>query len=149
MNRWQFSTRHLLVLTAIVSVVLAIAVRIPTFFRVVLAFTAPVLIVVAILQSANFATSDRRPRVALAAWCALGSFFALYSYAILWLGLRSVRPVPGGAIVLFCVMAGCCATCIVQAWRSYKLIGRSTAFVDSSREQAPASASETPGGESH
>jgi hypothetical protein len=149
MNRWQFSTRHLLVLTAIVSVVLAIAVRMPTFFRVVLAFTAPVLIVVAILQSANFATSDRRPRVALAAWCALGSFFALYSYAILWLGLRSVRPVPGGAIVLFCVMAGCCATCIVQAWRSYKLIGRSTAVADSSRKQAPASASETPGGESH
>ena len=40
-NRWQFSTRHLLVLTAIVSVVLAVAVRMPTFFRLVLAFMAP------------------------------------------------------------------------------------------------------------
>jgi len=81
-SRWQFSTRHLLVLTAIVSVVLSVAVRMPVFFRVVLAFTAPVLIVVAVLQSANFATSDRRPRLAVVVWLALGSVYATVALCV-------------------------------------------------------------------
>jgi hypothetical protein len=120
MNRWQFSTRHLLVLTAIVSVVLAVAVRMPVFFRVMLAFTAPVLIVVAVLQSASFATSDRRPRLAVLAWLALGLFFAFYCTMILILAWQHESV---GPLFPFAFMASCCAICVAQAWRSLRLIG--------------------------
>lgn len=127
-SRWQFSTRHLLVLTALVSVVLSVAVRMPVFFRVVLAFTAPVLIVVAVLQSANFATSDRRPRLAVLVWLALASFFAFYCAAILNLAwqFESVGP-----LFPFAIMAACFATCLAQAWKSFRIIGKPPADDDS------------------
>jgi hypothetical protein len=137
-NCWQFSTRHLLVLTAIVSVILAVAVRMPAFFRVVLAFAAPVLIVVAILQSANLATSDRRPRLAVVAWLALGSFFAFYCYAILHIAWQNERV---GSLIPFAIMAACCATCIAQAWRSFQLIGKPPADADSIDARASGSMS--------
>ena len=127
--RWQFSTRSLLVLTALISVVLSVAVRMPTIFRVVLAFTAPVLIMVAILQSANFATSDRRPRLAVIAWLALASFFAFYCSAILHLAWQNESV---GPLIPFAIMAGCCATCAAQVWRSFRLIGKRPANDDDS-----------------
>lgn len=140
MNRCQFSTRSLLVLTAIVSVVLAVAVRMPAVFQVALMVAAPVLFVVAIFQSANFATSDRRPRLALVAWTALGSFFAIYSFAIYWFGLQGQESVSAFAVVLFCVMAGCCLICLAEAWRSFNLIGASRSDADSTGVQTPESA---------
>ena len=127
-SRWQFSTRHLLVLTAIVSVVLSVAVRMPVFFRVVLAFTAPVLIVVAVLQSANFATSDRRPRLAVVVWLALGSFFAFYCAAILNAAWQYENV---ATLFPFAIMAACCATCFAQAWRSLRIIGKTPVDDDS------------------
>ena len=100
----------------------------PTFFRVVLAFTAPVLIVVAILQSANFATSDRRPRLAVLSWLALGLFFAFYCSVILQMAWQSES---AGPLIPFAIMAACCATCLAQAWRSFRLIDKPSADDDS------------------
>ncbi len=74
MKRWQFSTRSLLALTTILSIVLAFSVRVPMLFRVVLILAAPVLLLIAIFYVANFSTSDRRPRVSLLAWALLGVF---------------------------------------------------------------------------
>ena len=82
-KRWQFSTRSLLLLTAIVSAILALAVSLPIWFQAMIWVAIPVLIVVALFQSANFLTSDRRPRLAILSWTMLAGFFGFYSAAIL------------------------------------------------------------------
>jgi hypothetical protein len=123
-DRWQFSTRGLLVLTAIVSFVLAFAVRLPTVFTVILLIAAPVLLLIAVFHTANFATSDRRPRIALLSWLMFATFFALYSSAILSAGLQNERGVSGGAIFGLSIMCLCCVICLLRAWQSFRLLGR-------------------------
>jgi hypothetical protein len=132
MSRWQFSIRGLLVVTAIISAVLAVAVRLPAFFKVCLLIAAPtLLLMIAAFQSANFATSDRRPRFALFAWIALGSFFACYSFAILKASLRDEDGVSGFAVFGLAIMSICCITCLARAWQSYRMVRRSSTAADS------------------
>lgn len=131
MKRWRFSTRALLVVTAIVSAVLAVAVRLPTVFTVCLMIAAPTLLIIAVLQSANFATSDRRPRLALVAWMVLAAFFSLYSFAILKMGVLGEDGVSGFAVFGLAIMLLCLTTCLAQAWKSWRRIGRSPTVADS------------------
>jgi hypothetical protein len=131
MSRWQFSIRGLLVVTAIISVVLAVAVRLPTFFTVCLLVAAPTILIVAVLKSANFATSDHRPRLALLVWIALGSFFACYSFAILITGLQDEDGIAGFAVFGLAIMSISCVTCLARAWESYLLVGRPSTATDS------------------
>ena len=112
--------------------VLAVAVRLPLFFAIFLWIAAPTLFLIALLQSANFATSDHRPRLALLAWIALGSFFALFTFAILLWMLNSGEVISGFAAFGFVVMAVCCGTCFVRAVHSGRLILRSRNDGDSS-----------------
>jgi hypothetical protein len=121
-RRWQFSTRWLLVVTAIVSFVLAVAVRLPVFFKGCLLVAAPTLLLIALFQSANFATSDRRPRLALMAWLALGAFFAFFTFAIVMSSIRSEDRMWGFTVVGFAVMSLCCAVCLAKAWKSLLLV---------------------------
>jgi hypothetical protein len=131
MRRWQFSIRGLLIVTAFVSLVLAIAVRLPILFTVCLSVTAPTLLMIAVLQSANFATSERRPRLALIAWIMLAAFFALYSFAILRASVLGENGVSGFAIFGLAIMSLCLITCLSKAWQSYRLSRRSPTAVDS------------------
>jgi hypothetical protein len=124
-SRWQFSTRSLLVLTAILSIVLAFAVKLPIAFRVALILAAPILLLIAILSVANFATSDRRPRLSIFSWLLLGMFFGLYAIAI----ARMVLIVGGRnaerwTYVTLGIAAACCLICAYRVWRSYQLIRR-------------------------
>ena len=123
-SRWQFSTRSLLVLTALVSVVLAFAVKMPAVFQVMLLLAALVLVVVAIFQTANFATSDNRPRLAVVAWLLLTSFFVIYCAGIaMSLTLRAPTSVTPGWLSLFGVMATCAVLSVYRACRSFRQIG--------------------------
>ena len=124
-SRWQFSIRGLLVLTAIVSLVLAFAVNLPDVFRIMLIVAAPVLVVAAVLQSANFATSDRRPRLSVLSWSVLGAFFAMYAVALFRLLFQPGVDDDGGLFIGLGLMGGCFLICMYRAYRSYLLIGRS------------------------
>jgi hypothetical protein len=121
--RLQFSIRGILFLTAIVSGVLAFAVRMPAFFQVSLIAAVPILFFVGLLQGANFATSDRRPRMAIVAWSMLGLFFALFTSLIVCvlfqadLNLRMLPPL----LIGIGVMGGCFIVCARQVHRAYGL----------------------------
>jgi hypothetical protein len=118
-KRWQFSTRSLLLLTAIVSAILALAVSMPIWFQAMLIAAVPVLIVVALLQSANFLTSDRRPWLAMLSWSMLAGFFGTYSAAILSLYFaRAPASDEVTSRIMFGVMATCSVICVIRACRS-------------------------------
>jgi membrane protease YdiL (CAAX protease family) len=118
-KRWQFSTRSLLLLTAVVSAVLALAVSLPIWFQVMIWAAIPVLIVVALFQSANFLTSDRRPRLATLSWTMLAGFFGFYSAAILSLYFaRAPASDEVTSRIMFGVMATCSVICVIRACRS-------------------------------
>jgi hypothetical protein len=135
MKRWQFSTRSLLFLMAMVSAVLAFAVSLPDVFRYFLLVASVSLFVAALLQSANFLTSDRRPLLAMLAWSILGMFFALFAFlcfrAVLVLGMTDVI-----AIGLGLVMGSCCMVCGYRALRSFLLIWRRDAEAATARSAA-------------
>jgi hypothetical protein len=124
-HRWQFSTRSIFVLVAVLSAVLAFAVNLPEVFQGLLLMAVPICIVIAILQSANFATSDRRPRLATISWALLAVFFALFCRGI-WSLFINQAPASDdvASLILFGVMATCCAICAYRAWRSYMQSGR-------------------------
>lgn len=124
MNRWQFSTRHLLVLTAIVSVILAVAVRMPAVFQIALMVAAPVLFIIAVFQSANFATSDRRPRLAAISWSLMATFFALFALLCFGTSAHARKEMVGFPVFLGLTMAGCCLVCIHQALLSIRTVAR-------------------------
>jgi hypothetical protein len=130
MPRRQFSIRGLLVLTAIISAVLAFAVRLPDVFRVLLIIAVPVLLIVAIFQSANFATSDRRPRIALLSWIALGIFFTLLAIGMFRMMVVAGGDLVTGPIIGLCILIGCAATCAVRAGRCYLMIRKPAAEAD-------------------
>jgi hypothetical protein len=122
-SKWQFSTRSLLLLTAVVSIILAVAVRLPDFFRIVLLSAAPVLVLIAIFQSANFATSDRRPLLASLSWALFAAFFGAFAFAIAYANLPLERPEDVlGPIIPFGIMAGCCLVAARRAYRSCRLL---------------------------
>ncbi len=131
-HRWQFSIRGLLFLTAILSAFLAFAVRMPAFFKVVLIAAVPICVVVGVLQGANFATSDRRPRMSLLAWSLLGLFFALYTLALFQtlfeIDDRSHALPP--TLLGISVMGGSLVVCVFRAYRSYTLINGPTEVSD-------------------
>jgi hypothetical protein len=129
-KRWQFSTRSLLLLTAIVSAILALAVSMPVWFQAMILVAIPVLIGVALFQSASFLTSDRRPWLAMLSWSMLAGFFGFYSAAIL--SLYFARAPESDEItsrVMFGVMATCSVICVIRACRSllHLLSGRTNA----------------------
>lgn len=140
MERWQFSVRSLLVLTAILSLVLAFAVNLPGLFKIMLIVAAPVLLIAAILQSANFATSDRRPRLAVLSWSLLGAFFAVYAVAIIRLLVQAGGDRVDGPLLGLAIMAICCLACAYHAYRSFMLIGRSGHDPGSELERAQSKA---------
>src|SRR5262245_55254560 len=88
-SRRQFSTRSLLILTAIASLFLAFAVKLPEVFKFALVGLAVALVIVATLKSAFIVTSDRRPRVALLSWTILLALFAIFSTGLFHLVLRT------------------------------------------------------------
>lgn len=119
--RRQFSIRGLLLLTAGVSLVLAFAVKLPVVFQLLLTVAAIVLVVVAVFSSANFATSERRPRLAMVAWLLLAVFFGAFDSMCIAASVRlldeSLVVVP---IVLCLVMTLCCLVCLYQAANSFR-----------------------------
>jgi hypothetical protein len=120
-SRWQFSIRGLLLLTALVSAALAVFVNVPGIVRVVLTTAAAVFVVIAVIQSANFATSDQRPLLAAISWALLAVFFAAFCAAIVrpYLMNAESSDSPGGFVFFsFAVMAACCLTCLFRAGRS-------------------------------
>ncbi len=123
-RRWQFSIRGILFLTAIVSGVLAFAVRMPAFFQAILIAAVPILFVVGLLQGANFATSDRRPRMAVVVWSLLGLFFALYTGALVWQLFRI--DFDAGSVPPFLlgigIMGGSFLVCVFRAYRACRLV---------------------------
>ena len=127
MRHWQFSIRGILFLTAIVSGVLAFAVRMPTFFQALLISAVPILFIVGLLQGANFATSDRRPRMAIVAWSLLGLFFAFYTGALFWqlsqteFDFHALPPFFLG----ISIMGGSFVVCIFRAYRACGLVSAS------------------------
>ena len=128
MKRWQFSIRGLLVLTTVVAAALTIAIRLPGLFWFLVFVTATVSLLVAIFQSANFMTSDRRPRLSTLSWTLLGTFFALYVAGMLGLfddPLHSTSPEQQG---MGMIMAACSIVCFYRAARSW---------LHSSRRQGP------------
>lgn len=137
MKRWQFSIRSLLVLTAVVSLILAFAVKLPDAFRAALLAAVPVLLLVAIFQAANFATSERRPAVSLVSWTLFGGFFAFYS--LTYASWSSVLLGVMTTCALLCFYRACCALIRLRRVRA------SAAMQDDNREpvQAPAAKSTT------
>jgi hypothetical protein len=123
-RRWQFSIRGILFLTAIVSGVLAFAVRMPAFFQSLLIAAVPILFVVGLLQGANLATSDRRPRMAAVAWSTLGLFFAFYPGALVWqlfqieFDSRSLPPF----LLSIGIVGGSFLACVFRAYRACRLV---------------------------
>jgi len=126
MKRWQFSIRSLLFLMAAVSLILAFAVTLPEIFKLLLIVAAAVLFVVGLLQSANFATSNRRPRLAVVSWSLLGLFFALLALLCLRVLVASET---ADVVMIFLsgTMSACCLVCVVNAFRSFRQIGRGDA----------------------
>lgn len=123
-TRWQFSICGILFFTAIVSGVLAFAVRMPAFFQALLISAVPILFFVGLLQGANFATSDHRPRIAIVAWSLLGLFFAFYSGALFWqlfqveFDFHTLPPFLLG----ISIMGGSFAVCVFRAYRACRLV---------------------------
>lgn len=120
-RRHQFTIRGLLLFTAVVSVVLAFAVRVPLAFQISLIVAAITLVVVVIFKSANFATSERRPRIAAISWTLLTLFFALFSLITLGASIHQLDDrlvlVP---IFLCAAMTGCCLVSVYQAIRAVR-----------------------------
>jgi hypothetical protein len=124
-QRWQFSIRSLLLLTAGVSVFAAFAANVPGFVQVMLLITAPVLILIAILQSANFLTSDRRPILAAISWSLFAGFFALLAAEGLFMHIAEPRLTePTGTFLWFGVMSACSLMSGYRAYRSLRQIFR-------------------------
>lgn len=119
--RWQCSTRSLFVLTAVVSVILAIVVKWPIVIRIFLIVAALGFVIAAMFKSAIFATSDRRPRLAMLSWAILAALFLLFSAGtfrlLFYEDLILILPI-------FCIMIVCLITCIVGVCRSYSLVSR-------------------------
>src|SRR5262245_48322545 len=134
-SRWQFSVRSLLVLTAILSLVLAFAVTWPDVFGFMLILSAPILVLAAILRSANFLTAERRPRLAMLSWSMLGGFFALYVLGLVGVLLQPGKSSIDGLLLGIATMAACCLTCANRAYRSYRMIGLSGSATDSDLER--------------
>jgi hypothetical protein len=119
LSQWRFSIRGMLVLTALLSIVLAVGVNFPELVLAALAIAAPVAGLMLVFQLANFVTSERRPRIATLSWALLAMFFGLYAIAISPIGL--VRADPAESLLplaFFAVMASCCVVCIHRACRA-------------------------------
>jgi hypothetical protein len=126
-RRWRFSMRSLLLLMALLSVILAVAVNVPELVKIVLLIAAPVLVVIAILQSANYATSDHRPRLATFSWTLLAVFFVLFSALFLRVHLANALLSEDGTgwLWIFAVMVVCGFVSMYRACRSFMQIRRS------------------------
>jgi hypothetical protein len=94
----------------------------PFFFQLALVIAAITCFLVAVMWTANFATSDLRPRLAMASWIALGAFFS--AFATLWFlvvyGSKAagyeLEPVDTGLVL---VMAVCGLICFYRAGRAF------------------------------
>ena len=121
-RRWQFTIRGMLLFTAIVSSMLCFAVKLPLLFQITLVVIAIGCFLSAILWTANFATSDRRPWLAILSWSAFGSFFLFFAAAAL---LSTVNSLARGygldymAAGLFGVMGICSVICGFGAVRAF------------------------------
>src|SRR5262245_27935807 len=136
-SRWQFSVRFLLVLTAILSFVLAFAVKLPDVFQILLVLFGPVLLLAAMLKSANFLTSERRPLLSAISWSMLAAFFGVY---VLGLVRLLFLPWPGdayGLLLGIAIMVICFLACAIRTYRSYQLVGHWRPDTGSESEQLP------------
>jgi hypothetical protein len=120
-RRHQFTIRGLLLITALVSVVLAFAVRVPLAFQISLIVAAITLVVVMMLKSASFATSERRPRIAAISWTLLALFFALFSLISCGASIHLLDDRLVLVPVFLCAsMTGCCLVSVCQATRAVR-----------------------------
>jgi hypothetical protein len=134
--RWQFSVRGMLLFTALVAGVLSFAVKLPDLFRFALIMAAIGSFIAAIMETANFATSERRPRLATFSWLAFGLFFTLFATLG---GLTQIREFRAGfrdpvAMGILVVMSLCAVLCFYRATRAF--LGRAASGHSPSRHSA-------------
>jgi hypothetical protein len=132
---WQFSIRSMLLFTSAVAAVLAVAVRLPTFFQVALFVASIGCVLAAIFWTANAATADSRPRVAAVSWLAFGFYFSIYvvivsgavarDRSVVTENLRNGRDTNDIFLAASVgVMAACALVCFYRAMRAFVLAKR-------------------------
>lgn len=128
----QFSVRGLLIFTAVISVVLAVAVKAPLFFLSAVLTASLSIGLILIFHTANFVTSVSRPRLTLLAWSLIGTFFACFTFLLLNVAIELAEnggfgDVPLILFLFVAVMTTCFLLCVFQAARSFSLIRRQMA----------------------
>jgi hypothetical protein len=117
-SRIRFSLRSLFLATAILAVLLTIAVRIPILFVVIIISLAIGGFLQGISRGASYATSEKRPLLATIAWIAFGAFFIGLA-RVLVVGFEGTFPV----FVLICFLA-CAGICLFRAWHALLVVVR-------------------------
>jgi hypothetical protein len=121
-SRWQFSVRALLLFTALVAAVLSVAVKLPDVFQVALIVIAAVSLFAAIMCTANFATSDMRPRLATISWLVFAAFFSTFAaigFHVAYESTMSGYELDVVAAGIVAVMAVCASICFYRGGRSF------------------------------
>jgi hypothetical protein len=115
-RRLQFSVRALLLLTALVAVVLAVAVQLPLLFWVSVGIGAILLALQSLVWSVSFATSERRPRLAVISWMLFGGVFTGIGLLV-WSILQSngAAAVDSRELAFYILMGVCTLVCLVRA----------------------------------
>jgi hypothetical protein len=119
--RWQFSLRTMLLATAILSAMLAVAVNVPILFYVALSAALTAAGLQAAAWSMTRLTSQNRPLVAMVAWLIFGLFF-LAMAAAFWAPVAGDAASPGLLVLLGLVPLACALHCFVAAWRMLILV---------------------------
>jgi apolipoprotein N-acyltransferase len=118
-RRRQFSLRALLILTTLLSVILALAVNFPYWFWIVALAAAMLAGLQAIVGFMTRVASIYRPPIALIAWLYYALFFVFLTWAY-WIFLDNysetrARPTP----VAMCLIPAVCALhCFLNSWRT-------------------------------
>jgi hypothetical protein len=130
MSRWQFSVRGMLLFTALVAAVLSVAVKLPDVFRVALIVIAAVSLLAAIMWTANFATSDTRPRLATISWLAFAAFFSAFAtigFQVAYESMMAGYELDVVAAGIVAVMSVCASLCFYRGGRAFVRARRSAA----------------------
>ena len=103
-HRWQFSLCALLVVTAVVAVVVSVAVRMPPLLRLI---AGVVCFLFVVIQALEFATSERRPTLAAFSWVLFGLLFVAIGLFVgsifggCFMDGRNCVPAPNGRLLTY------------------------------------------------